>query len=62
MLAGEYYGVSVTMDVYDFLLTSDQYSLAGVRIFNEGDGAATSLSVIQIGWVVSLGRFGCMNN
>ncbi|KAM0904954.1 hypothetical protein ACQ4PT_017681 [Festuca glaucescens] len=41
------------MDVYDFLLTSDQYSLAGVRIFNEGDGAATSLSFIQIGWEVS---------
>jgi hypothetical protein len=54
MQAGEYYGVSVTMDVYNFLLTSDQYSLAGVRIFNKGDGAATSLSLIQIGWEVIL--------
>jgi hypothetical protein len=36
------------MDVYDFLLTSDQYSFIGVHIFNAGDGAATSLSSIEI--------------
>jgi hypothetical protein len=40
------------MDVYDLMLTSDQYSYAGVRISNEGDGAATSLNLIQIGWEV----------
>ncbi|KAM0844293.1 hypothetical protein ACQ4PT_057156 [Festuca glaucescens] len=38
------------MDVYDFSLASDQYSLALVHIFNPGDGAVTSMNSIQIGW------------
>jgi hypothetical protein len=49
-----YYGFSVTMDVYDISLTSEQSSYALVHIFNAGDGALTSMSSIQIGWVVSL--------
>uniref|UniRef100_A0ACD5ZXH8 Uncharacterized protein n=1 Tax=Avena sativa TaxID=4498 RepID=A0ACD5ZXH8_AVESA len=45
-MQGEYYGVSVTMDVYDFLLTNDQYTVSSVKIFSdEGDA-------IQIGWEV----------
>uniref|UniRef100_A0ACD5WMU6 Uncharacterized protein n=1 Tax=Avena sativa TaxID=4498 RepID=A0ACD5WMU6_AVESA len=50
MQGGEYYGVSVTMDVYDLVLTDDQYSFAGVHISN-GD-------IIQIGWEVSPPAYG----
>ncbi|KQK15553.1 hypothetical protein BRADI_1g23650v3 [Brachypodium distachyon] len=53
MRAGDsagYYGISATMDVYDFSLSGKQYSSAALHIFNEGDGAATSLHVIHIGW------------
>uniref|UniRef100_A0ACD5Z1Y7 Uncharacterized protein n=1 Tax=Avena sativa TaxID=4498 RepID=A0ACD5Z1Y7_AVESA len=45
-MQGEYYGVSVIMDVYDFLLTNDQFTVSSVKIFSdEGDA-------IQIGWEV----------
>jgi hypothetical protein len=51
------------MDVYDYMLTSDQYSYAGVRISNEGDGASTSLNLIQIGWeVIKLVTILCCSN
>uniref|UniRef100_A0ACD5Z019 Uncharacterized protein n=1 Tax=Avena sativa TaxID=4498 RepID=A0ACD5Z019_AVESA len=53
-----YYGFSVSMDVYDFSLTSEQSSLALVNIFSATDGALSSENSIQIGWVVSPKTYG----
>uniref|UniRef100_A0ACD5U9R7 Uncharacterized protein n=1 Tax=Avena sativa TaxID=4498 RepID=A0ACD5U9R7_AVESA len=53
-----YYGFSVTMDVYDFLLTSEQSSLALVNIFTAGDASLASVNTIQIGWEVSPQSYG----
>jgi hypothetical protein len=41
------------MDVYGFDLSPEQYTVGSVTLFDEGDGAATSLSEVQIGWEVS---------
>jgi hypothetical protein len=41
------------MDVYGFDLSPEQYTVGSVTLFDEGDGAATSLNEVQIGWEVS---------
>jgi hypothetical protein len=42
------------MDVYGFNLSPEQYTVGSVTLFDEGDGEATSLNVVQIGWEVSV--------
>ncbi|RLN11884.1 hypothetical protein C2845_PM09G22170 [Panicum miliaceum] len=50
--ANGYYGFIGTMDVYGFPLAQGQGSAAAVWISDEGDGAASSLKNIMIGWDV----------
>ncbi|XBI02418.1 hypothetical protein VPH35_130969 [Triticum aestivum] len=45
-----YYGFIVTMDVYNFNLGTEQYTVGSMDLFDVGDGEPTSYNAIQIGW------------
>ncbi|XP_047083958.1 uncharacterized protein LOC124695113 [Lolium rigidum] len=47
-----YYGVEVTMDVYDFYLQPEQHSSASIWIYDMGDGRQTSITGFVLGWHV----------
>jgi hypothetical protein len=42
------------MDVYGFNLSTEQYTGGFVQLYDKVDGAPARLSVIQIGWEVSI--------
>jgi hypothetical protein len=50
----KYYGLHATMDVYGHKLKHGQLSSTTFWIFHDGDGNASSLNAIQVGWHVSM--------
>ncbi|KAI4970909.1 hypothetical protein ZWY2020_001823 [Hordeum vulgare] len=53
-----YYGFVATMDVYNFNLGTEQYTVGSMDLFDVGDGELASYSAIQIGWEVSPKMYG----
>ncbi|XBI12061.1 hypothetical protein VPH35_138986 [Triticum aestivum] len=53
-----YYGFTATMDVYNFNLGTEQYTVGSMDLFDVGDGEPTSYNAIQIGWEVSPKMYG----
>ncbi|KAE8802247.1 hypothetical protein D1007_22126 [Hordeum vulgare] len=53
-----YYGFVATMDVYNFNLGTEQYTVGSMDLFDVGDGEPVSYSAIQIGWEVSPKMYG----
>ncbi|XBI40194.1 hypothetical protein VPH35_124826 [Triticum aestivum] len=46
------------MDVYNFNLGTEQYTVGSMDLFDVGDGEPTSYNAIQIGWEVSPKMYG----
>ncbi|KAM0919836.1 hypothetical protein ACQ4PT_007981 [Festuca glaucescens] len=53
-----YYGLHVTIDVYDHELKRGQLSSTTFWIFHDGDGNTSSLNSIQVGWHIHPDHYG----
>ena len=49
-----YYGLHATMGVYSHKLKPGQCTIAGIWVYNKGDGVKSSFNSVEAGWHVSM--------